>query len=52
MRKLDRFDVLTVVGLGMVSAGLWWVYPPVALIVCGALLMAAGMRGGAPRGER
>lgn len=45
MTKLDRFDLLTLVGLGMVCAGLWWLYPPAALIICGAVLMAAGMRG-------
>lgn len=41
---MDLHDVLTVCGLIMVGVGLWWIYPPVALIVVGAILFWAGTR--------
>lgn len=42
--KLDIRDVLTVAGLIMIFVGLWWIYPPVALIVIGFTLFWAGTR--------
>jgi len=38
-------DVLVVAGLVLLGAGLWWVYPPAALITIGALLIAGGVVG-------
>lgn len=43
------YDVLTVLGIGMVGAGLYFVYPPLALIVPGALFVTLGLLAG--RGE-
>lgn len=40
---MDRYDGLVLVGLGMVGVGLWWVYPPLALIVPGAFLATLGV---------
>lgn len=44
-RGLGRFvalggvvDLAGVGGFGMLFAGLWWLFPPSALIVCGAML--------------
>ena len=39
---MDFNDVLALLGFISLSIGLWWVYPPVALIVGGILLMAVG----------
>lgn len=49
MRPFDLFDLLTVVGLGMVFLGLWWIKPAVALVVVGAVVFLAGVREGAGR---
>ncbi len=40
--NVDARDVLVVAGLGMVGAGLWWMYPPAALVVIGGILFWAG----------
>ena len=42
---MDRWDVVALVGLVMVGAGLWFVYWPLALIVPGAGLVVAGILG-------
>ena len=42
--RLDINDILTLVGMVMIFAGLWWVYPPAALVVIGAVLFLAGTR--------
>lgn len=44
MRPFDLFDLLTVVGLGMVFLGLWWLLPAAALIVIGVVLFLVGVR--------
>lgn len=36
--KPDLTDVLGVGGLGLMSTGLWLIYPPLALIIAGAVL--------------
>lgn len=36
-------DIFLFGGLGMASVGLWQVYPPAALIVCGGILFAIGL---------
>jgi hypothetical protein len=33
-------DLLGLSGLGMTAGGVWWVYPPAALIVAGLALSA------------
>lgn len=38
----DTFEVLTVLGFLLFCGGIWWVSPPWALIIGGALLMAFG----------
>ena len=56
MGAVDGHDVLVVVGLGMVGAGLWMISVPLALCVVGVMLLGAGLLGawrkGAGRGSR
>lgn len=49
--EIDVRDVLTICGLSMVFAGLWWMYPPSALIVVGTILFWAGTRPEGPEGR-
>lgn len=44
-RHIDGNDVLAVVGIALLGVGLWWVYPPVALIVVGSLLVKLAIWG-------
>jgi len=49
----DLFDLLALAGLVMLGVGLWWIWPPLALAIPGALLLAIGLvaawlRGGRP----
>lgn len=43
--KPDLADVLTGVGLVMVAAGCYLVWPPLALLVLGSVLVALGVAG-------
>lgn len=49
MRRLgglvDRYDLIFVVGLVLVSVGLVWVWWPLALIVPGVVLVLVGLAG-------
>lgn len=47
---LDRFDILTLLGLALLTAGLGFVYWPLALITPGVFLLAVGVAGA--RGSR
>lgn len=38
-------DVLAIVGVGMIGAGLWWHYPPASLVVVGSIVLAAAVLG-------
>jgi len=38
-------DVMALAGLGLLGAGLWMVWPPLALMVVGGLLLALGLVG-------
>jgi hypothetical protein len=39
------WDLTTGVGLLTFTAGLWWIYPPLAMIVVGLLTMLFGLWG-------
>lgn len=43
--KPDLNDALYLAGLGLVGTGLWWVFPPAALVTCGAVLVVLGRLG-------
>lgn len=46
-RKGDRLpplpelvaDIVGLLGMALLFAGLWWIYPPASLIVCGLILL-------------
>ncbi len=42
---MDRNDVVTILGIGCLAGGLWWIYPPAALIVVGLALLGVGLMG-------
>lgn len=42
-RNIDARDVASLVGLGLVAGGLWFVWPPLAAIVPGALIVYVTM---------
>jgi hypothetical protein len=42
---MDRYDGLVVVGLGLLAGGFYWAWPPLGLIVPGAVLMLLGILG-------
>ncbi len=39
------FDLSALVGLGLVVLGLWWIYPPLALIVSGGACLSLAVLG-------
>lgn len=41
MKRLP--DVMCFIGLAMIGAGLWIVYPPLMLVVIGTLMVCAGV---------
>jgi hypothetical protein len=42
---VDRYDAATIIGWGMLGGGLWMMSPAIALVVCGGLLLLAGVAG-------
>lgn len=36
-------DVMILGGVGLVFGGLWWIYPPAAVVVLGVILLAGGV---------
>ena len=38
---VDRYDLATGIGLALVNGGLWQIYPPLAPLVTGVLILAA-----------
>jgi hypothetical protein len=45
---LDRYDLVSLLGLALMAIGLYMVYAPLALIIPGALLIVAGVMGARP----
>lgn len=43
--KMDRNDVVGIIGAVLVTAGLWMIYPPAALIVLGCGLVTLALLG-------
>ena len=39
------FDLVFLAGVGLVGIGLWWAWPPAALIWSGAVLVTLGIWG-------
>lgn len=50
--RIDASDVLIVMGLLLLGAGLWWLSPPLALIIVGTVLLLVGLVGAWLRGKR
>lgn len=43
--KIDAHDLGAALGLCLMSVGLWWIWPPVALVVVGLILLLASVSG-------
>jgi hypothetical protein len=43
VKWLDLSDLLVLLGLVLLGIGLWWVWPPLGLIVPGAVLLIVGL---------
>lgn len=41
--KLDVFEAITLFGFLALCSGIWWLSPPWALIIGGAMLLAFGL---------
>lgn len=50
-RRVDLSDVLALVGLLLVGAGVWLLSPAAALIVVGSVLLVVGLAGAWVRGR-
>lgn len=48
---MDAYDIMAGLGLVLVTAGSYLIYPPLALIVPGVALLALGLVGAARRGR-
>lgn len=49
---VDLHDIVALLGLISLAAGVWWIYPPAALILVGVILLVVGVVGRPPaRGE-
>jgi hypothetical protein len=42
---VDRRDIVGLVGVGLIGVGLWWVSPPLGLIVPGIILTYVAING-------
>ena len=45
MKQLDKYDLIFLFGLAILTAGLYFAWPPLALIVPGGLLTFRGLVG-------
>lgn len=43
--KPDLFDIIAIIGLALVCAGLWFITPIAAALFCGLCFMAYGIFG-------
>lgn len=43
--RIDRYDIFSLVGIGLLACGLYLAWPPLAFIVTGTLLIALGLSG-------
>lgn len=48
---MDIYDAMGAIGLVILAAGLYFLYPPLALIVPGAVLLIAAVAGAARKGR-
>lgn len=48
--KADHYDIAILAGFGALVAGMWWVSPPWALIIGGALAATYGLVGSYRKG--
>jgi hypothetical protein len=37
-------DYILIAGVMLIAGGMWWVYPPLALVVLGGILISGAMR--------
>ena len=49
---IDRYDVVALLGVLLITGGCYLVYPPLALIVPGVLLLVLGLLGARPQRRR
>ena len=49
---MDRYDVIFMLGLVLVAAGLWFGWWPLALMVPGGILLVVGLAGAVFGGSR
>lgn len=45
------FDVLALIGTGLIGVGAWWIYPPAALMIVGAILLTLSIFGARRNGH-
>ena len=48
---MDRFDLLALLGLGLLAWGLWAIYEPLAPLVVGGLILFAVLQRAARQGR-
>lgn len=50
-RFMDVYDVVAAVGIGLVGVGCWLVYPPLAFVAVGTMLIVAALVGARASGR-
>lgn len=40
---VDGRDIVGVVGIALIAAGTWWMFPPASLVITGGLLLAGAL---------
>ena len=49
--SMDSYDAMGAIGLVLTAAGCWLIYPPLALLVPGVVLLTVAVAGAARRGR-